>query len=1364
MLEYDTIDLGLSIPSSRAIADALKMKEITVDHLESVGSRRGPQVRVAFRSDEFGPARIVEAPFDFVITDAERQSIQWYLEEYLRFPWGEFRTRADRVEGEMVRLGEKLFEAVFGSREASELYDHVADDLSNTRFAIYADSSEGISLPWELLQEPKRGNRGEIALLARSFVRGHPGLAVRPISRPIEGTVNILMVISRPRGPGDDLPFRSDARPLLETLRAYRDHVRIDILRPPTLEQLHRVLRERPNYYHVLHFDGLGGFRRSFDKKGGRHLEDSDPVSFLSEFGRDTERREPGRDEGFLLFEDDRGGPVAVSGEELGRPVADSRIPLVVLNACQSAMTRPYSPYPSIASHILESGARAVLAMAYMVFSEPAAQFVARFYRGMIEGEEVGRAVAIARRELASRPERQSPIGMVPLRDWIVPVLFEAAPVRLRSPVSEGLRLGAERPTEQGQFPDAIVGLEQPAPPSFGFVGRDAIILDLERALRAETNILLRGMAGIGKTQAVSQFAHWWTETGAIDGPSFFFSFERYLPLSGVCDRIGRAFNERIRSQIDRDWELLDTNERRHLVIQVLRQVRCLLIWDNFETVSGLPEETSSEWTPEEQAALRDFLRDLMGGRTNVLLTSRRDESWLGPIYGLLDLGGLDLSESQELAVRVLEQSGLEPAEIRELPPYNDLLVYLRGNPLAIQVILPELRRMTPGDLLGALGKGEIGLGRDDPEQGRERSLAASLRYCLKALDETLRRRLGILAIFQGFVDARVLTEISSADLPAPIRDLDVAEWTRNLDQAAGLGLLQRLDGGLYSVHPALPWFFHSVLEEAFPHDIGAIESAFSEFYGAYGLYLTDRFRSDGQVSIIRLAREESNFRHALRLCRQHGRWEDVRGILWGLNCLLVNQGRWVEWERVFAPCEADALDDSGLPRSGRESLWVTLITFQQEIAHYRRDFATEEAILLRLVAYFDRTNDPGNKAIAFYKLGLIVQQQRRFVEAEERFRQSLAIMDSVGDELGMASVVHQLGLVAQEQGKLDEAIEWYHRSLRVMERIGDQGGISRTFHNLGVVSQQQANFGEAKRWFRESLRIGESLGDVQGQSDTAHQLGLISQLQGDFDEAERWYRRSLELKTAIGNEYGMAQTLHNLGVVAAGRDRLDEAEQWLARCLEIERAIADEYGQARTSYQLGIVQLKRGDLGGAKRSLDRAAELFHRYPESSDAQGTLDSIQQLINVLDSSTVSTALRTQLPAGEAKRLIAEGRLREAEEALNREIEMCKERRDLDAAADLFRQRGEVRVRMRSYERARWDYKKAIELYRNADHLATLSEVEIELAKLEFQTGLLNDADRRLSDAAKHAEAAGKPERITPILGLREMILAQVGSSS
>lgn len=424
----------------------------------------------------------------------------------------------------MARLGEELFDAIFGDRPISALYAHVADDLPNTRVVVYADDPAGIAIPWELLRDPDKGEYGDLARLAHSFVRSQPDLIFNPSPAPSANTFNILMVICRPGDPDNEVAFQSVARPLLELFRPHRDRIHLDVLRPPTFEQLERVLNEKPNFYHVLHFDGHG----SFPGGGGSTL-------FYAY------ENEPGR----LIFEGENGLPNPVTGSKLGGLLAGKGVPVVLLNACQSGMTHPESLYPSVGNELLKAGARGVAAMAYSVYVQTAARFMARLYEELINGEALSRAAALAREELRVHPQRTSPIGEIDLQDWMVPVLFEAAPAQVLKKSRKTVRLDLKLLQDQQAQAGAEVGC--PEPPAFGFVGRDGVMLELERAFQRETLALLQGMAGVGKTEAAVGFARWRAETGGLAGPIFFFHFEHYLPLAQVCDRIGTVFNDLIR-------------------------------------------------------------------------------------------------------------------------------------------------------------------------------------------------------------------------------------------------------------------------------------------------------------------------------------------------------------------------------------------------------------------------------------------------------------------------------------------------------------------------------------------------------------------------------------------------------------------------------------------------------------------------------------------------------------------------------------------------------------------------------------------------------------------------------------------------
>jgi hypothetical protein len=125
------------------------------------------------------------------------------------------------------------------------------------------------------------------------------------------------------------------------------------------------------------------------------------------------------------------------------------------------------------------------------------------------------------------------------LQDWLVPVIFEAEPIALftrpAGAPALNIKLGAKGAAE-------VEGL--PPVPDAGFIGRDETLLALDRAFDRHSIVLLHAYAGSGKTSAAAEFARWYRETGGIDGPVLFTSFEQYKPLARVLDQLGQVFGQ----------------------------------------------------------------------------------------------------------------------------------------------------------------------------------------------------------------------------------------------------------------------------------------------------------------------------------------------------------------------------------------------------------------------------------------------------------------------------------------------------------------------------------------------------------------------------------------------------------------------------------------------------------------------------------------------------------------------------------------------------------------------------------------------------------------------------------------------------
>ncbi len=1045
------------------------MKELIIRYYHG----KSPTYQVLYRSKD-GVQETDKFPFSFTVSKEDRKLLQWYLEEYLTCPYGAFQERAKRAEKVISDLGAELYAIIFHNdkdreQAAIRFYDRAMKKPTQCQVIIQADHPAGWSLPWELMYDPAYGY---LAQKTNGFVRSQLGASLPLQSvRKDKSRVNVLMIISRPGG-DEDVPFQSAARPLMEIVRKHQDRIKIEVLRPPTYEQLQKVLADKPHFYHVLHFDGHGVFP---------HQRNIDYRTFLSEKGS------PGQ----LVFEKTGGGNRFVSGTQLGKLLSGKGISVVMLNACQSGMTDPEILYPSIGGELIKTGALGVVAMAYSVYVHTAVQFMAGVYQSLLNGQTLARAVTIAREALAVRDKRESPIGSISLQDWIVPVLFQSGKVQLFKPSKAKLHLDVS--LIKGEQAAAGREIDLPGKPDYGFIGRDIDIWKLEKAFERETIVLLQAMAGVGKTTTAVGFARWWAETGALDGPIFFFSFESYTTLAHVCDQIGAAFREVIKKESGLEWHLLDSSQRCQLTVGIVRQVPCLMIWDNFEPVAGFPKGTPSKWEKEEQQELKDFLHSLSNGATKVILTSRRDEKWLGRCYQSIILPGLNQWDAIELARKVLDRAGVNR---QRLKPYSKLLDYLQGNPLAIQVILPELAHIDPEDLLAALKKGTAKLSQDDREQGRQHSLAASLEYRLDRLDEMLRRRLGLLGMFQGFVNANALALICDDDAaPELLKELDLAAWTKILDQIAEIGLLHKIGSYFYTVHPALPWFFHEILETTYAKDIKWLEQRFVNVWGDLSQSLQEQLHTNAEQIMPFVRLEEQNLRYAIHIGRQHKMWDPVNYIFQAMAEMLARQGRRSESELLNLDIGSKATDNKGIPLAGAEALCASL----------------------------------------WHNLGTIALERRQFDEAEAWCQKSLIIKEKLNDEHGRAVALHQLGRIAQERRQFDEAEAWYQKSLIITEKLNNEYGQAATLHQLGIIAQERRQFDEAEAWYQKSLIIKEKLNDEYGQATTLHQLGMVAQERRQFDEAEDLYLRAEGIFKKYDDEY-------SLSVVRSSLERLRQA------------------------------------------------------------------------------------------------------------------------------------------------------------------------------------------------------------------------------
>jgi tetratricopeptide (TPR) repeat protein len=1156
--------------------------------------------RVEAALEDGGIRQTAVSRFEFELTALDRERLRWYLEDFLEYPQDPAPKIAADVEQRLAELGTELFDKVFADRDGQDLWATVRGRLADTRVEISADVRDGVALPWELLRDPR--THVPVALRASSFVHVHHRPA-QPMRLP-ESTgagLRVLLVVCRPAGPAD-VPFRSVASQLVRLSELDRRSLTLDVLRPPTFVRLSEVLHDaarRGQPYHVVHFDGHG----TYTDLAGQPAAEAE-IS-LWRFGLLSPVR-PGA-HGYLLFED----PTAqermqlVDGPAIGALLAQTNVPVLVLNACRSAYADPTADpdeaepdgttdvhariraYGSLAQEVADAGVPGVVSMRYNIYVVTAAQFVADLYRALLGGQALGAAVGQGRRQLAAQPNRRIAFEPRPLQDWPVPVVHEAAPLSLFTPADR------HRIRLDGEAPDAGDG-SLPPRPDVGFFGRDETLLALDRALDDHAVVLLHAFAGAGKTTTAAEFARWYqlTDPSLRDkGFVLFTSFEQHTPLPRLLNQLGDTFGPAI-AAAGIEWFTLSHEQRRGIALQLLSQVPVLWIWDNVETVAGFPAGTRSDWSGPEQAELRDFLRAVTQTPAKVVLTSRRDEhDWLGALPARVELPGMPMRERIQLTQALAPRHG---HQIDDVDDWRPLLRYTAGNPLTITVLVGQaLRaRLTTRrqieELVARLRGGEADI--DDADEGRSASLAASLSYGFAhAFTGAERAQLAVLHVFRGTVDVGSLTFMGDPNNEGCVPQLagltDEAA-IRLLDRAAEVGLLTPVGSRFYRIHPALPWYFGQLFTETYRGtEAYNVIRAYVRTMCDLGDYCHLQFQ-EGDASLVSvLAAAEDNLLHAVALGRRHGWWRLVMGCMQGIRTLYRLNGRNAEWAGLVGDLAADLIDSTGRPRAGREESWRMFTEYRAQLAMDAHDWTTAEDLQRILVAW-QRQQDPDDAenirqlAISLQWYGDTLREQQRS-ECVALYMEAIALsrrLQDIPDEATLAhrleaSVTHHMGnayMDIPDLRDLEKAERWYQRSMDLYKSLdGDMIGMARIMCQLGNVYYERAH--EVARagapekiqaeWLKMSLALYNATldlfpEDAAGDRAIVHnQLGLInyhaSRIETSFDH----FRQAIRYAEATGNHHHAGSARLSMAAQFEYEGHLTEARHYAeAALLDFQR------------------------------------------------------------------------------------------------------------------------------------------------------------------------------------------------------------------
>ena len=1181
----------------------------TIPTLTIIDLPDAAQVQIRLTDADGNSENLPPAAFTLPLAADEWAALDWYYRAYPQNPIGAL-PRAEATETALRNLGRLLYESLFPADSLARAGLHrLIEQDTRPELAIVSARPEFLALPWELLNEPDLGYFAAVwpGILRQSTLDLMPA-----IDEPrTDESLNVLLLSPAPGDPiagnptaGDILlPNAADANAVsggsladaaVAALESLNAPASLDHPRPATWNSLRQQLERTPNYYHLVHLDGI-----TIDANGA------------------------------ILLETDAGAPDPIAPDTIGAALAAAGVNIALISAGAAPDNAAAPAWCQMAQAIANAGVAQVAILPYALHPDAAGPALRAFYTALARGNPPAASIAALRRSLMDTPERITLHGKRIVWDWpgpavvqsrpyIPPTIAEPQPDPLAAPVINPV----EAPTDD---------LQIPAAGQYGLVGRQTELRELERRLSTNAIVLLSADAGAGKTELALGLCRWFLKPARSRYPGgvFYTAFEASHPagLERVVHEIGTAV-------AGLDFADLPAEQQRRWVTAYLQENPSLLVWDNGENVAGFPDGAPGLLSDSELPQLAAFLDAVTvgpAGSRALLLTRRPDEPWLTMPHAAVVLNPLAGPDRIALAANIMNQAAIPASRVDA--DFAALLELLAGHPLAMQVVLPILKELPAASISAELRRrldestANTDADANANEPGRSPILTAAMAYAFTRMPHRSRTHLPFLALFQRRVMLDILSHITEERIYGQVMGGDLASGaSRSLLAADGgmqssgrsysacrallrtaqaAGFLEPVSPSVYQINPALPWFLGRQLSrQVSGAGIRQLEQEFVRVYADTADYFMESLYENQDTGVTAVLAEEGNLTQALGLAAEYRQWDNAQILMQPLAQVYRMQKRFPELRRRRAQL-LDIIGHTAADATANDAIdfWQYLLGTDAmesvELLELDRAAGFNQQLLDYLLEQPDGAADPRTAAV-YHQNGLIATRRGQYDTASEWLEKGLEIIDGGDDQESIADACFAIGQVRHHQRQYGAAKEWYRRALDIHQRLPDYEEMVNDCRALGAACHFRFEFDEARSWYHRAREMVEENRDEETAVHIFHALGTVDHSEYLFEDAQSWYQQALGLSDRLGMTDQMIVEFHHLGTLAQARGIPDEAEEWLTVALERREEMGDWRGAGDEARQIGVLHHEQGNLAQAEQWYDRARQHFEECRDVS--------------------------------------------------------------------------------------------------------------------------------------------------------------------
>lgn len=603
--------------------------------------------------------------------------------------------------------------------------------------------------------------------------------------------------------------------------------------------------------------------------------------------------------------------------------------------------------------------------------------------------------------------------------------------------------------------------------------------------------VLVDGIGGIGKSAIAIEAAHRLQGADLFEAFVFVTAKQNILEPSGIkkinptAQTLDDFLNETARVLGQSGIAKLTGKEKRRALIDTLRSMRTLLIYDNLETLSK-----------EEQEGVADFLRELPQG-CKAIITSRR-RGGEGGVW--LRVEKLDWDAAQGI---IENQKSLDTALANKLDRvgktrWQELFDETNGSPLALVHILGLMRVRTTLSFDGALK-----MLRDNNNEDLQKFI---FQEAHKELTENDKTALGALSFFAPSATFEAWMGVS---------DLSHSALETTIERLNAISLVNTLAGEeRYNLHPLTRAFIRNELL-ADANIVHSIKVRFTQYWVDYAnryggnekeSYKTYNFLEEewtnleitakwliemvhiknGGIENENAAQTFANFTNSLSQFLQFsGRWDESYQLNSEAYDIVISMKNQSMASNLAGACAKICLS-RGL--SSDTKIWMKRLADlmdknpKKTKETQRKNKQSEKQgksiyDVIKGLRSVRGVSEVDEILIMMYQVaGISEQSDKNYSLAGQNFRDSLRLARKRKDKPTQQEITNSLGNLYLERKHLKRARKWFDESLSLAQEINNISSIAEAKYGLAIVCGMEGNTSSALSLAQETLSIFEKL------------------------------------------------------------------------------------------------------------------------------------------------------------------------------------------------------------------------------------------------------------------------------------------------